>query len=247
MQWSPEAEKLKKEVNARIPFFVRGFVDKTVSKASEMIASARSAGSVEKEDVVEAYRANTPKAMQGLMARTLAESGVACPLPDGVRVDEPDFQIGEPMTPEDIQAFLHHAVTGRLGTCAGGEPYIVPLSFVYLDGRIYYHWFTGEGRKIKNIRENSKVCFEADEYSRDHLNYRSVIADGTISRVVEIGEKEEVMRLLAAKFPEYATGASHNAEIQGIVDKGFEALVEAVEIYRIEIASISGKKKGHLQ
>lgn len=128
----------------------------------------------------------------------------------------------------------------------GGKPYVVPLSFVYLHGRVYYHWFSYEGRKVANVRENPAVCFEADEYTRDHLNYKSVIADGTIARVMERGEKAEVMRALAEKFPEYATGAGHNTEIQGIVDKGFDALVEAVEVYRIDIESITGKKKGWL-
>lgn len=247
MNWSDDSRKLKRNVNARIPFFVRGFVDRTITRTAETIAAERRAAEVEVADVVRAYLANTPKAMQGLLTKAMKEQGIE-PAAYGFEEngEEHSFPIGEPMTREEIDAFLDHAVTGRLGTFGGGKPYVVPLSFVYLDGMIYYHWFSHDGRKVRNIRENAAVCFEADEYSRDHLSYMSVIADGVIARVADRVEKGAVMRALAEKFPEYATGAGHNDEILGIVEKGFDALVDAVEIYRIDIDSIAGKKKGKI-
>ena len=39
-------------------------------------------------------------------------------------------------------------------------------------------------------------------------------------------------------------GREYDTEIQGIMDKGFESIVEAVEVYRIDIEHIRGKKKG---
>lgn len=247
MEWNGSAQELKGHVNARVPFFMRGFVDKIIARTAAEFAAQRHAAEVEVADVVRAYLANTPKAMQGLMAKAMEEQGIE-PAAYGFEAkgEEQGFPIGEPMTREEIDAFLCHAVTGRLGTCAGGRPYVVPLSFVYLDGVIYYHWFSHDGRKARNIWENAAVCFEADEYSRDHLSYMSVIADGAIARVTGRSEKGAVMRALAEKFPEYATGAGHNEEIRGIVEKGFDALVDAVEIYRIVIDTISGKKKGKI-
>lgn len=247
MNWSIKSQELKEYVNSKIPFFARGFVDKIIIKAAENIAAGRQAAEVEVADVVHAYLASTPKAMLGLMARAMTEKGIDI-VSYGFKgkLEEKAFPIGEMMTEDEIAEFLNHAVTGRLGTSAGGRPYVVPLSFVYLKGKIYYHWFSYSGRKVQNIQENPYVCFEADEYTRDHLNYKSVIADGKISKVTDKREKTEVMRALAKKFPEYTTGAGHNKEIQEIVDKGFEAMVEAVEIYCIEIDHISGKKKGHL-
>jgi nitroimidazol reductase NimA-like FMN-containing flavoprotein (pyridoxamine 5'-phosphate oxidase superfamily) len=245
MEWSNEARSLKTHVNGKIPIFVRKFVDRVITKVAEEHAARNPARMVTVDSVVRAYLDSTPKAMNGLMVRALQEYGVN-PETFGYTGEEEGagFTIGEPMSPEEIEQFLAVTVTGRLGTSAGNRPYVVPLSFVYLDGAIYYHWFSYEGRKIDTIRENPRVCFEADEYTRDHLNYRSVIADGSIIRVEEKAEKAKVLQALACKFPEYATGAGHNAEIQGIITKGFDAMTESVEIYRIDIEAMTGKKKG---
>lgn len=245
MKWTAQSQEFKKHVNSKIPFFVRGFVDKVITKVAEEIAAGRQAVEVEIPDVAKAYIANTPKPMYGLMIKAMKEKEID---PDSYgfsgKVEERKFPIGEPMTVEEVEDFLNHAVTGRLGTCAAGKPYVVPLSFVYLNGKIYYHWFSYSGRKIQNIKKNRNVCFEADESTHDHLSYKSVIADGKISRVTDKSEKFEVMHALAKKFPDYAIGESHNPEINEIVKKGFEAIAEAAEVYRIDIEHISGKKKG---
>ena len=223
---------------------MRGFVDRTITVSSETFAAHRKSPTVEIEDTVKAYIMNTPRAMAGMMKKALREKGV---LTDSIEpednLEERDFPIGGPMSREEVEEFLHRKKTGRLGTCAKGRPYVVPLSYVYVDGKIYYHWFSYSGRKLDNIRENRNVCFEADESSHDHVSYRSVIADGRISSVTDKAEKAKVMRALAEKFPFYATGAGHNKEIDEIVKVGFDAMIEAVEIYRIDIERISGKKK----
>ena len=62
----------------------------------------------------------------------------------------------------EVEEVLRAAHVGRLGTCVEGEPYIVPLSFVYDDGRILFHGAL-EGKKMEQIAENPRVCFEVDE------------------------------------------------------------------------------------
>ena len=247
MNWSSDSAELKKHINAKVPLLIRSFVDRVITRSAEALARARGSERVEREDVIRSYGSHTPQAMRGLLLNAMKEKEID-PADFGFSDDreEKTFPIGEPMTREEIQDFLNRAVTGRLGTCADGQPYVVPLSFVYLRGSIYYHWFSDRGRKTQNIQKNSRVCFEADESTRDHVNYRSVIADGTIGRVTNTDEKTKVMRALAQKFPEYATCAEHDQQINEIVRRGFEAMVEAVEVYRIDIQHLSGKKKGHL-
>ena len=62
----------------------------------------------------------------------------------------------------EVERMLRGAEVGRLATCVDDEPYVVPLSFVYRDGRIIFHG-AAEGRKMENISRNPRVCFEVDE------------------------------------------------------------------------------------
>jgi len=62
---------------------------------------------------------------------------------------------------EEIESLLKEAEIGRLGTCVDGEPYVVPLSFAYHDGKIVFHC-AKRGKKLDNIAKNPQVCFEVD-------------------------------------------------------------------------------------
>ena len=86
---------------------------------------------------------------------------------------------------EVVEELLREAEVGRLATCSGDEPYIVPVSFAYYDGRIIVHG-SREGRKMANIAENPRVCFEVDQSEKvegerpcDYaFRYMSVVVQG---------------------------------------------------------------------
>jgi uncharacterized protein len=63
---------------------------------------------------------------------------------------------------------LTSATAGTLALLGdNGYPYVVPLSFVYKDGKIYFH-LAREGHKVDSIRRNDKASFciiLAEKYS----------------------------------------------------------------------------------
>jgi nitroimidazol reductase NimA-like FMN-containing flavoprotein (pyridoxamine 5'-phosphate oxidase superfamily) len=73
-----------------------------------------------------------------------------------------------------IEALLDTEVVGRIGCHADGRTYVIPVSYVHLDGCVYGH--TSEGRKIHMMRENPHVCFEVDRV-RGAMEWDSVVAD----------------------------------------------------------------------
>jgi nitroimidazol reductase NimA-like FMN-containing flavoprotein (pyridoxamine 5'-phosphate oxidase superfamily) len=86
-----------------------------------------------------------------------------------------------------MEGILRRAEVGRLALCDGSTPYIVPLNFLYNDGKIVFHC-SWEGKKLDIISENEKCCFEVDVFMGDvsyhydslcHLDYDSVLAYGT--------------------------------------------------------------------
>jgi uncharacterized protein len=85
-----------------------------------------------------------------------------------------------------IEHLLRSQVVGRIGCHAGGQTYIVPITYVYDGTYVYGH--TGPGRKIEMMRANPDVCFEVDAV-QDLANWQSVIAHGRYEEL--IGEASE--------------------------------------------------------
>ena len=65
------------------------------------------------------------------------------------------------MNRKDSEELLETAKVGRLGIF-DGEPYIVPVNFVYGSGKIRFHC-AKEGRKAQALVKEPRVCFEVDE------------------------------------------------------------------------------------
>ena len=64
---------------------------------------------------------------------------------------------------KEIEKFLQCSPVGRIGLVLGTQPYIVPVHFVYEDGKFFIH-SANVGMKIECIKANSRVCFETDEF-----------------------------------------------------------------------------------
>ena len=119
------------------------------------------------------------------------------------------------MSEIDAREFLAGKSEGRLATCdAAGQPYITPLNYLYREGKIYFHSKL-TGRKLDNIAENNRVCFEVSEtvkltVTNDRpcacsTRYSSVLAFGTARVIDDDAEKAAVLNLLVER---YAAGKS---------------------------------------
>ena len=84
------------------------------------------------------------------------------------------IMLGE-LTNIQIQNILTSQVIGRIGCTDGMQPYIVPVTFTY-DGK-YIYGQSNEGKKMKILRKNPKVCFEVDVMT-DMRNWQSVLLFG---------------------------------------------------------------------
>ena len=141
----------------------------------------------------------------------------------------------------EIESILEEAEIGRLGTCSGGEPYIVPLSFAYRDGRIVFHC-ARRGKKLDNIAKNPRVCFEVDEGEaipaekpcNFSYRYRSVIAYGEARVSTDPKKMVEALMLLVDK---YASRVMSNQITEETVLK-----YENLAVVEITIDEMTGKK-----
>ncbi|KKG64156.1 pyridoxamine 5'-phosphate oxidase family protein [Methanosarcina mazei] len=138
---------------------------------------------------------------------------------------------------EDTIAVMTRCTNGVLA-CSGddGYPYAVPLSYVYFNGRIYFH-SAKAGHKIDAITKNPKVSFSIiDEdkiVSKEYTTYfRSVIAFGK-ARIVEGDERLESFAALVEKYSGNQSEKARNKEI---------SRCKQAHIIAIDIEHITGKE-----
>lgn len=99
----------------------------------------------------------------------------------------------------------------------GGYPYAVPLSYVYSDGKLFFHC-AQSGHKLDAIARNEKVSFcvidEDRIVSEEYTTYfRSVIVFGRTRVLENDAEKRAALSVLAAKYtPDDPEGCERETE-----------------------------------
>lgn len=115
------------------------------------------------------------------------------------------------LSPDDAWQRLVSARMAYLGTVrADGRPHLVPIVFAVED-RVVYSIADPKPKqgldllRHRNIGVNPSVSLLVDAYDEDWSRLWWVRADG-VARVIEHGpEREGTIRLLHAKYPQYAT------------------------------------------
>ena len=125
---------------------------------------------------------------------------------------------------DESRQLLRDQHLGRLGCCLNGEPYVVPVNYMFEGDSIYIH--SMPGRKIEVLRANPRVCLQVDEIKNTY-DWRSVIASG---RFVEIKDKAERTRLLARLFSHFPHLTPVETKMEGNVGQAivFCVLVDSI-------------------
>jgi len=146
--------------------------------------------------------------------------------------------VKQSMSRIEMEGLLAQVPAGRLATCNRDKPYVVPICFLHVGDKIYFH-SAPQGKKIENMKANPHVCFQADDYRlvpkprpcEFTMHYRSVVIFGKARLLID---PEEKMKVLKAMMDKYDT--IHSAEP---ID---EAMVERVTVGEIIIEEMDGKK-----
>lgn len=117
-------------------------------------------------------------------------------------------------------------------------PYAVPLSYVYSDGKIYFHC-AKTGHKMDAIARNSKVSFcviDQDLIVPEELTtyFRSVIVFGKIRVLEDEVEKRNAIEKLAIRYWPNQEEAARNQ----VIEKQFASF----SMLELSIDHMSGKE-----
>lgn len=118
----------------------------------------------------------------------------------------------------------------------GGYPYGVPISYVYSDGKIYFHCAM-TGHKVDAIKAEPKVSFTvvgADniQSSKFTTSYKSVVCFGKAKMINTDEEKMKALKAIADKY-----SADFPAEGLKYIDEHWSATA----VVAIDIEHMTGK------
>lgn len=98
---------------------------------------------------------------------------------------------------QECTELLKRVSVGRLACSLDDQPYVVPVAFSYEPNCIYV--FSTYGKKIEWMRQNRKVCLQADEIE-NRSTWLSVIVTGTyleLQRPEHTAQREHALKQLA--------------------------------------------------
>ncbi|HZF61020.1 MAG TPA: pyridoxamine 5'-phosphate oxidase family protein [Desulfovibrio sp.] len=144
-----------------------------------------------------------------------------------------------PLTTEQMDSLLDAVQVGHLATLGeNGFPYVTPVHFVRMNGRIYFHGLAA-GQKLKNLRADSRVCFEvegphsfiqADTPCDTNTAYQSVIITGNAAVVEDRDVKIAALDVVVAKHTPQHAGTAYP-----------ENMLKMTAVVEITIHEITGK------
>ena len=105
------------------------------------------------------------------------------------------------MSREEIARLLGRGWYGHLGVARDGHPYVVPMSYAYDEGDLYF--FTTEGTKTEFIAANHEVCFQVEEVESAE-RWQSVMLTGRAELLTDPTEVERAMFLVSEHNPSLA-------------------------------------------
>ena len=109
------------------------------------------------------------------------------------------------LSEETAVEILDRNTSGTLALSGDDDyPYALPISYVYADGKLYFH-SAKVGHKIDAIKRNEKVSFcviDQDQIVPEKYTtyFRSVIAFGKAHLVEDMDEMRRIATVLAMKY-----------------------------------------------
>lgn len=142
---------------------------------------------------------------------------------------------------EECEQILQDAEYLVMATAGkNGLPYAAPLSFVYFEGKIYFHSGRHQGHRAVNLAENPYCSLAVigktqPVYTKNFTTYyESVIIFGKVSEVTDSARKKTVLFALAEKYlPDFMVHAEHD----------INASLERTAVYEISLDNVTGKAK----
>ncbi|MEA4813979.1 MAG: pyridoxamine 5'-phosphate oxidase family protein [Oscillospiraceae bacterium] len=155
-------------------------------------------------------------------------------------------RINQKLTDTECAEILARGTSGVLAVSGDdGYPYAVPLSYVFADGKIYFHC-AKTGHKLDALQRSDKVSFcvvDSDEVVPEKYTtyFRSVIVFGRVRAIADEAGKRAALDTLAEKYSPFEKG--REAEVEGALPRVCTLVLEPEHITGKEAVELKRKKR----
>lgn len=139
---------------------------------------------------------------------------------------------------ETAREILDRNTSGTLALLGDDDyPYAVPISYVFADGKLYFHSAT-TGHKVDAIRQNEKASFcviDQDQVVPEKYTtyFRSVIAFGKVRFIENVEEMRRIATILARKY---------SADFEDGISKEINSSINRMAIIEMKIEHMTAKE-----
>ena len=118
---------------------------------------------------------------------------------------------------------------GHLGcVLESGEPYVVPVNYLFRDDEIYIHCLPGQ--KLDALRANGKVCLQVEKIGKS-CRWQSAIAFGEFQEVKRTNKKLEILK-------EFSDSFEHLTPVEAMIKEHWN--LGGLIVFRLNIKRITG-------
>jgi nitroimidazol reductase NimA-like FMN-containing flavoprotein (pyridoxamine 5'-phosphate oxidase superfamily) len=139
------------------------------------------------------------------------------------------------LTVERCLRILEDGSVGHLGVISEGEPYVAPISYVFVDGRVCFK--TAPGRRAEAIRSSPRVCLEVSTVDDSTGEWESVVVWGDAREITDdLGAQAVISALISKYRPILGSPFSPGPDDVGLVDRDV--------LIALPIETITGRSSG---
>ena len=155
-----------------------------------------------------------------------------------------DWHMKTDLRPAHCEKILAANHYGHLGCVDNGEPYVVPITYVYRDGFLY--GFSQEGHKLEIMRKNPTICIQV-ERMESGLEWESIICWGNFEEVTDPKNIQDIKLLFAEQHGHIVLEEGEppvSPLINDLHTQRSDAIKKSV-IYRMKPYRMTGKSETH--
>ena|SRR5215467_11730265 len=106
--------------------------------------------------------------------------------------------MARPLTDFEARELIGNGEIGHLGCVVNGEPYVVPINYIFEDNSIYSHSLPG--LKIDALRAQHRACLQVEKIE-SNFNWRSALVYGHFEEIRVPDDRRTILNKLMVRFP----------------------------------------------